>query len=89
MKSKILTFLFACALFLLGATNVNAQKVITLTKQVTATQIQQMNTGELVALLPTDAKLRSEYAAILSTMKAKDKERLRDYLRKTLVNHIK
>jgi len=92
MKSKILTLVLACVLFLFGAVDISAQSAkskLKLTKQVTVEQVQQMNVDELVALMPADAKLRSEYQAILPTMQEADKKRLRDYLRKTLVNHIK
>ncbi len=90
MKSKILTLAFACALFLFGTTDIFAQsaKTLKLTKQVSIEQVQQMNVDELVALLPTNTKLRSEYQAIASTMQEADKKRLRNFLRKTLVNHI-
>jgi len=91
MKSKILTLFFACVLFLFGTADISAQsakRTLTLTKQVTVEQVQQMNVDELVALLPANTKLSSEYQAVLATINEADKKRLRDYLRKTLVNHI-
>jgi len=54
MKSKILTLVLACVLFLFGAVDISAQSAkskLKLTKQVTVEQVQQMNVDELVALM--------------------------------------
>jgi len=54
MKSKILTLSLTCAFFLFGmsAYAQSAKRTLTLTKQVTVEQVQQMNVDELVALMP-------------------------------------
>jgi len=70
MKSKILTLVFACALFLFGAVDISAQsakRMLKLTKQVTVEQVQQMNVDELITLLPTNHKLRGEYKVVAKT----------------------
>lgn len=88
MKSKILTFLFACALFLCGMTDISAQsqaRTFELTKQVTVEQVQQMSNDEMIELLPIDSK--TEVNKLLAIKYVK-RDNVYKFIRKQIINHI-